>query len=273
MNLKGKIIEIKKGDIKFTFEVKGVSMRHLVLRWKCEGKGISNGINKKNEDGFYANACIDHKRKAILCRDLFGKSVYKLNGKLSAGVQPYEQDFEMLCKLEDEIKESKKVLELELVNKIVSGEMKALCCLSDRYFDGYESKEKALEWDFSKYKDGMKFYDTDESEILSAAVNELGLKTYSIQILEGFIERRMKDVWVEDSEITLLDTLRATIDKKSIKEKEIAAIKQKVIDTGVKQELSRWVEDCNDPYEECSTDICIEYAMPDGTVKVERSHT
>jgi len=44
-------------------------------------------------------------------------------------------------------------------------------------------------------------------------------------------------------------------------------------ETGQKVELRSWMEDCNDPREECSTDFVQEYAMPDGTTRRERQHT
>lgn len=43
--------------------------------------------------------------------------------------------------------------------------------------------------------------------------------------------------------------------------------------TGKKVVLRSWSEDCNDPREQCSTDDVTEYAMPDGTTKIERQHT
>lgn len=44
-------------------------------------------------------------------------------------------------------------------------------------------------------------------------------------------------------------------------------------ETGEPVLLQKWSEPCNDPREECSLDICCQYAMPDGSVKVERNHT
>lgn len=44
-------------------------------------------------------------------------------------------------------------------------------------------------------------------------------------------------------------------------------------ETGEPVILYRWTEPCNDPDEECSIDTLIEYAMPDGSTKVERHHT
>lgn len=43
--------------------------------------------------------------------------------------------------------------------------------------------------------------------------------------------------------------------------------------TGEKQLINKWLEDCNDPREECNTDICCEWAMPDGTRQYTRNHT
>lgn len=43
--------------------------------------------------------------------------------------------------------------------------------------------------------------------------------------------------------------------------------------TGERQLINKWTENCNNPKEECNLDVCEEYAMPDGTLKVFRSHT
>ena len=43
--------------------------------------------------------------------------------------------------------------------------------------------------------------------------------------------------------------------------------------TGQRVELRSWMEDCNDPREQCSLDHVTEYAMPDGTTKIVRQHT
>lgn len=43
--------------------------------------------------------------------------------------------------------------------------------------------------------------------------------------------------------------------------------------TGKPIVLNSWTEDCDDPREECSTDVVTLYAMPDGTRKTKRQHT
>jgi len=60
--------------------------------------------------------------------------------------------------------------------------------------------------------------------------------------------------------------------EKKEKEKEDAIFK-KAQETGQKQELYRYIEDCNDDREDCDVDIIIIYAMPDGSKSVERNHT
>lgn len=55
-------------------------------------------------------------------------------------------------------------------------------------------------------------------------------------------------------------------------EKERVAF-EKARSTGKPVELSSWFEDCNDPKEDCSTDIVTVYAMPDGTKTTKRIHT
>ncbi len=43
--------------------------------------------------------------------------------------------------------------------------------------------------------------------------------------------------------------------------------------TGKRVEIRSWMVNCNDPREQCSLDHVTEYAMPDGTTKIERQHT
>lgn len=61
--------------------------------------------------------------------------------------------------------------------------------------------------------------------------------------------------------------------KRDEKEEKKAAIFTKAKETGEKQILNQWSEDCNDPEESCDVDNIMEYAMPDGSVKTERHHT
>jgi len=57
------------------------------------------------------------------------------------------------------------------------------------------------------------------------------------------------------------------------REDNIKELLKKAKETGEKQLISKWTEDCNDPREECNTDICYYWAMPDGTTTETRNHT
>ncbi|MCL2140332.1 MAG: hypothetical protein FWH42_01440 [Dehalococcoidia bacterium] len=61
--------------------------------------------------------------------------------------------------------------------------------------------------------------------------------------------------------------------KAAAEAERIKGIKNTAVSTGEKQELRSYIANCNDSREECSTDFVIEYAMPDGTVLVDRQHT
>ena len=43
--------------------------------------------------------------------------------------------------------------------------------------------------------------------------------------------------------------------------------------TGSPVELERYMANCNNSHIECSTDLIVKYAMPDGSTKTERTHT
>ena len=62
------------------------------------------------------------------------------------------------------------------------------------------------------------------------------------------------------------------IEEEKRAEKERLAFEE-ARETGKPVDLFSWAEDCNDPKEECSTDIVTVYAMPDGTKKTKRIHT
>lgn len=60
---------------------------------------------------------------------------------------------------------------------------------------------------------------------------------------------------------------------KTEKEEKIEAAKAEAKATGEKVAIKRWTENCNDPKEDCETDIVTLWAMPDGTTKTTRTHT
>ena len=75
------------------------------------------------------------------------------------------------------------------------------------------------------------------------------------------------------SDIKNIESEKIAINKKAEKEAKIKAIYESARLTNEKQLLSKWSDDCDDPREQCDIDIVYEYAMPNGTVKIERHHT
>jgi predicted 3-demethylubiquinone-9 3-methyltransferase (glyoxalase superfamily) len=78
-------------------------------------------------------------------------------------------------------------------------------------------------------------------------------------------------------EITEKKNAVITARKEEYTAKETAAF-EKARETGEKTPIRRWTVPCSDSTadggeEECSTDIVVEYAMPDGTKKTEQHHT
>jgi len=70
---------------------------------------------------------------------------------------------------------------------------------------------------------------------------------------------------------------RPAREAKEAKEQAVEEERQAKFDeakrTGKRVELRSWMDDCNDSREQCSLDHVTEYAMPDGTTKIERQHT
>jgi len=62
-------------------------------------------------------------------------------------------------------------------------------------------------------------------------------------------------------------------EKKAIREEKINKAIKEAQKTGEPVEVARYTDDCDDPTEECSTDLIIQYVSPDGSMKTKRQHT
>ena len=81
-----------------------------------------------------------------------------------------------------------------------------------------------------------------------------------------------------DRIFTLARERAAAKDTTRAKAKQVHDIKhQAAIDqartSGQRVEIERWMDECDDPREECSLDVVTRWAQPDGTVTVTRQHT
>ena len=66
---------------------------------------------------------------------------------------------------------------------------------------------------------------------------------------------------------------KAKIEKEEKEKERVQKLFEIAKQTGKKQEIESWTEECNDPNEECNVDQIVIYAMPDGSRKKERYHT
>ena len=73
-------------------------------------------------------------------------------------------------------------------------------------------------------------------------------------------------------ELSLPSILKSKIEKRAKDQSRIIELFNKAKETGERQLLKQWWEDCTDEEESCDIDILCEYAMPDGTTKIERTH-
>lgn len=65
--------------------------------------------------------------------------------------------------------------------------------------------------------------------------------------------------------------LKAALESKQ--QEKVQAALEEAKRTGKQVVIQQTYTDCDGSVEECSTDIVTEYAMPDGTIKVTRTHT
>ena len=140
------------------------------------------------------------------------------------------------------------------IRAMKAGELKITLHYHDgEYLSGYEvfgaAADLLEELGLAEYVDGWGYHVAD------AAVKTLGKEfTYS-QAVEYTRPAR-----------EAAEAQKAAADQKRKAKFERAR------ETGEPVLLQKWSEPCNDPREECSLDICCQYAMPDGSVKVERNH-
>lgn len=91
------------------------------------------------------------------------------------------------------------------------------------------------------------------------------------QEYHGYIPNIVTNFKMKLFDILQKDMFRKKEAKAKQTKRDEEAIK-KAKETGEPQEIDRWMDDCNDPTEDCSFDTIVEYVMPDGTKKTQRYH-
>lgn len=156
-----------------------------------------------------------------------------------------------------------------------------------------ELKEAAAKVDVKTWRwtdDGMPVYypkgvETEFRPDLAALQDKV--KRYHTQIWRAMQDASERDPdengyrWYEIPHDKLLEIVASAEKKQNDRDKahddkkhaQEAAAFDRARETGKKEEIRRWTSPCEDDDEECSTDIIVEYAQPDGSKSTKRSHT
>lgn len=114
-------------------------------------------------------------------------------------------------------------------------------------------------------------------EVAAELLEELGLVRYvegwGYHVDDELVKAYGSEFTYQQAEEFVKPRKEAEAKKQAEKEAEEQKKFQEAKETGKPVELHRFVTDCNDPSQECSTDIVIVYAMPDGTTTEKRIHT
>lgn len=255
-----------------TFEKKGINFKLIIsgldrygkmnVEWKVEGKGVVSGNNRHSDDGFYNNGEFDRSKSAVVFSRV--ATILKLNGKKVTGVLLEGDVLKKFIETEEKLKTERKNIFEETVNKIVSGEIKIEWYDTTEWFDGYDYPVKKYKLDIPK--------ELNQWEIQREALNRLGLDVIESSTT-NYIEKSIKNDNDKVGEMKLHDIVKERIENKKAREERLNNLFKKAKETGEKQEICHYTDDCNDENEECEVDHVYEYAMPDGTRKIERHHT
>lgn len=278
-----KTFEFEKQGIKFYFRNPEWNSfyKELTMEWKV--KGIKE--NKDNDGYYYNSSFLPHKNAMSL-------NGIKINGKEVAGVglpedilveikSLYEQfkDQDLQKKLNSDIKyRLNDDTSYGIYNGISEFDITEIISDIKRQYNSNafifaDDIAKILNHDEELKQiaiDTYQAYSENENwneEYLAwfrAAAKEKKAPGYGI-IPNHIIRAKITDI-----------ILRKTAEENKAKEEEqnrINSLFAKAKETGQKQLINQWVEDCNDPKEECNTDICCKWAMPDGTITYTRNHT
>jgi len=254
------IINFERKGINISLKIKEFTVdNNLEVYWKTEGKNVIDGTNKYANDGFFRNGTFNKDKNAIILRNGFrvngGK---KINGITLEGeiLKYFKEKYEKLYT------ERKKLFD-ETVEKIVNGEVKIKWYDTTEWLDGYDYPVKRFKIDISEELDRWK-------------VQKEVLKKFGFDVIEsnttGFIEKSLGDEH-KNREMAAKEIFADRLKKKIEKETRLNELFLKAKETGEKQEIKHWAEECNDEDEECNIDMIYLYAMPDGSIKEERSHT
>ena len=214
------------------------------------GYQINGKANPRTACGFYGADRILSDKCAIKFY-----TEQKIEGKNVIGVRIDQKDMDQLVELEKTLQNKAKAAQEEAERKLRDSETKIKVSYQDgEYLSGYMAfgYEAKLLVNAGIAHEVSGWGTHVDSDLVKALGEEF---TYQ-QVLEYTKPaREIKEA------------------AKAKKETERQAKFDEARETGKKVELYRYSADCNDPNEDCNVDIITQYAMPDGSIKVERIHT
>ena len=243
-------MEFTKNGIKFNFKDWRVGKYNdFTFSYK-----VSCDTNESSSDGYYHYGKLDERRKTALIK-------FKYNGKKMNGVSLNEELLTEIKAIKDKLISERKELIKDTVSKIAAGEIKIVF------------KEVGCEYPtiIAWVDDIPKALKGQEIDLMEKAIEVFD--KYFCGDACAYIKNRAKVN--KACEMTLEDALnmKEIIKKREERENKLKDIFKKAKETGIKQEIRHWSEECNDTNEACDIDIVTEYAMPDGSKKIVRSHT
>mgnify|MGYP000906729385 FL=1 len=234
----------------FVFEFRNFEWHPYILEAEYKVVGIEE--NKIN-DGYFCGAKFDSYRGVM-------RFEFTANGKDLKGLKVPEPFLTELKELESQLKQEyyteKERKDKEEMDSLMSGKT----LIKVVYHDG-------------EYLSGWKIYNEKAADILI----ELGLahevSGWGTSVNDDVVEALGEEFTYQQAEEYAQPALKVKAQAKAEKEAEKQAKFDEAKATGKPVELYRYSEECNDHLADCTLDLIIGYAMPDGTTKEERVHT
>jgi len=253
-------MKFEKSGIVFEFRNGKYNGHKVEFEYKATGCE-----NKHGNDGFYYGSEFDLKNEAMLCK-------IKVNGKDVNGVKLPPDELVKVAEFARSEKLNFMNTFNSLVDDLVQGRLNITFSQVGCDYVHYQAWIKEIEKPF------------DVQDIMASAIKIVSPKTFTnacdflancakFKYGEDFNRLNLGDMF----QVNFMDLVTPYLDMINIKtnkhEQHRTSIFALAKQTGIKQELSRATESCCDANEECNMDIVIKYAMPDGTVTIERQHT
>ena len=275
--------EFEKQGIKFSFRNPTWDNHNNSLNFEYKVSGIKE--NKEN-DGYFYNSSFLQNQKALSLNNV------KINGKNVAGVGLPENILSQVQKMHTEYKEADFQRKL---NSDISYTLNDTT--SYGIYNGISQFdiETIVSQIKKEYNSSIFLFAEDIAKILNKdeEIEQIAINSYQPNP-EGNNWREEYLTWFRAAANKKEAPGHGTIPNQIIKEKITNIIIEKTTkennskqaeeirvnnlfeiakQTGKEQLINKWMEDCNDPKEECSTDLCCLWAMPNGSKKTTRNHT